>query len=242
MKKYVTVLLLSSGIVWSQTQTPKEAARPAATNNPAVRRPITYKAAPGNALGARVTGGSRGTGDELVRLDVLVPDETGLTTQEQPSLFWYQSRPASASFELTLLEEGKAKPVLLVKAERAGQAGIQRLKLADHGIRLEPGIEYRWVVALVLDPANRSKDLVASGFIKRVPASKELQEKLAKASADARPSIYADEGIWHDALAGLSDLIESRSDNATLRAQRADLLQQVGLTFAANSEAPKPKS
>jgi len=40
------------------------------------------------APATRLTGGSRGSGDATITLDVLAPDETGLTTQEQPSLFW----------------------------------------------------------------------------------------------------------------------------------------------------------
>jgi hypothetical protein len=67
-----------------------------------------------------VTGGSRGSGDSTITLDVLAPDETGLTTQEQPSLLWYQSKPAPAKFELTLLEENKPKPLLQVKANGNG--------------------------------------------------------------------------------------------------------------------------
>jgi hypothetical protein len=177
-----------------------------------------------------------------VRLDVLAPDETGLTTQEQPSLFWYQSKPAAARFELTLLEEDKPKPVLQVKMDRSSQAGIQRLKLSEHNIKLQPDVEYRWVVALVLDPNNRSNDLIASGFIKRVEPSKELQEKLAKAAPGERAAIYAQAGIWHDALGALSDQIEAQPNNETLRTQRADLLRQVGLNFAATSETARPKS
>ncbi len=215
---------------------PKNASKP--TNAPP--RTIVYRAAASDALGARVTGGSRGAGDSNVRLDVLAPDETGLTTQEQPSLFWYQSKPASASFELTLLEENKVKPVLQVKVDRSSKAGIQRIKLADHGVKLQPGVEYRWVVALITDPANRSSDLVASSFVQRIEPSKELQEKLAKASPDARPSIYAEAGIWHDALASLSDLIEAHPDSPVYKTQRADLLRQVGLNMAAG-DSPKPK-
>jgi hypothetical protein len=232
----LAALLLVSGS-WAQAPASKPA--PDRSTPP---RAIVYKAAAGSAPAARVTGGSRGSGDAAVRLDVLAPDETGLTTQEQPSLFWYQSKPATAKFELTLLQEGKAKPVLQLKTDRAGQAGIQRLKLSEHGVKLEPGVEYRWVVALVLDPKNRSKDLVASGFIKRVEASKELQDKLAKASPAERPAIYADAGIWHDALASLSDLTESQPDNPAWHEQRAELLRQVGLTFAAASETARPKS
>src|SRR5438105_2014654 len=74
----------------------------------------------------RVSGGSRGSGDSTITLDVLAPDDIGITTQEQPSLFWYQSKPAAAKFELTLLEDNKPKPILQVGVERSTRAGIQR--------------------------------------------------------------------------------------------------------------------
>ena len=197
---------------------------------------VIYRPAAKSAPSVRVTGGSRGSGDATITLDVLAPDETGLTTQEQPSLFWYQSKPAEAKFELTLLEENKVKPLLQVKVERSSKAGIQRIKLSEHGVKLAPNIEYQWVVALVTDPDNRSSDLVASGVIKRIEPSAELKAKLAGASPTAAPGIYAEAGIWHDALAALSDLIDAQPDNKALRQARADLLAQVGLKAAASSE------
>src|SRR5262245_861665 len=89
-------------------------AKPAAATTAQTPTKVVYRAAKGSASAARVTGGSRGSGDAAVTLDVLAPDETGLTTQEQPSLFWYQSKPAKARFELTLIEEDKIKPVFAV--------------------------------------------------------------------------------------------------------------------------------
>src|SRR5580765_3571728 len=60
---------------------------------------VKFRPATSGAPSVRVTGGSRGAGDTSITLDVLAPDETGLTTQEQPSLLWYQSKPAMAKFE-----------------------------------------------------------------------------------------------------------------------------------------------
>ena len=131
----------------------------------------------GTATSVRVTGGSRGSGDATVTLDVLAPDGVGTTTQEQPSLFWFQSKPSDARFELTLLQDKKVKPLVHMKADRASKAGIQRLKLSDHGVKLTPGVEYQWVVALILDPENRSKDLVASGVIKKIEPAGDLKAK-----------------------------------------------------------------
>jgi hypothetical protein len=230
---FMAVLLLPNPVRAQDAATP-----PA---QPVAPQKVIYRAAAKSAPSVRVTGGSRGSGDATITLDVLAPDETGLTTQEQPSLFWYQSKPAEAKFELTLLEENKVKPLLQVKFERSSKAGIQRIKLFEHGVKLVPNVEYQWVVALVTDPDNRSSDLVASGAIKRIEPSAELKAKLAGASPAAAPGIYAEAGIWHDALATLSDLIDAQPDNKALRQTRADLLAQVGLKAAASSESALAK-
>ena len=184
------------------------------------------------APSVRLTGGSRGIGDSTISVDVLAPDDVGLTTQEQPSLFWYQSKPAKAKFELTLLQENKVKPLVQITAERSLTAGIQRVRLSEQGVKLTPGVEYQWVVALILDPDNRSGDLIASGVIKRVEASAELKQKIAAATPDAIPGIYAENGIWYDALSALSDRIEANPGNKALVDARADLLRQAGLKGA----------
>ena len=192
------------------------------------------------APSVRVTGGSRGTGDATIALDVLAPDDIGVTTQEQPSLFWFQSKPAVAKFELTLLQENKVKPIVQVMIERSTKAGIQRLKLSDQGAKLAPGVEYQWVVALVTDPENRSSDQVASGVIKRVEPAADLKEKISKATPSSLAGVFAEAGIWYDALSVLSDQIEAHPENKSLRTTRSDLLRQVGLKAAADSEGASP--
>jgi hypothetical protein len=224
-----------AGIVRAEdapAKTPAPAANAAAANPAPVKFRPVIKGAPS----VRVTGGSRGTGESSVTLDVLAPDETGITTQEQPSLFWYQSKPANAKFELTLLQDNKVKPLVQVKIERSTKAGIQRLKLSDYNAKLTPGVEYQWVVALVTDSDNRSKDLVASGLIKRIEPDADLKTKLSSATAASKPGIYAEAGIWYDALSLLSDEIDANPGDQALRRTRADLLTQVGLKTAANSE------
>jgi hypothetical protein len=211
----------------------KTAAAPAST--------VRFRPGSSGAPSVRVTGGSRGSGDSTITLDVLAPDETGLTTQEEPSLLWYQSKPAVAKFELTLLEENKPKPLLQIKANGNGQAGIQRIKLSDQNVKISPGVEYQWVVALVTDPDNRSSDLVASGVIKRVEASADLKGKIAGATPASLPGVYAEAGIWYDALSVLTDRIEADPGNKALRETRADLLRQVGLKAAAEADGSLAK-
>jgi hypothetical protein len=207
-----------------------------AQNAPApAPQPVKFRPQTSGAASVRVTGGSRGEGEAMTSLDVLTPDEVGLTTQEQPSLFWYQSKPAKAKFELTLIEDNKPKPIVQMEMDRAAGAGIQRLKLSEHNAKLTVGVEYQWVIALVTDPDNRSKDLVASGVIKRVEPAADLKQKVTSATPTALPGVYAEAGIWYDALSVLSDQIDAHPDDQALRKQRSELLRQVGLTAAADA-------
>ena len=43
---------------------------------------------------------------------MLAPDHTGLTTQEQPSLYWYLSEPAPYPIELTIIDDQTTLPLL----------------------------------------------------------------------------------------------------------------------------------
>jgi len=201
---------------------------------------IDFKLPLRGAPAVRIDGGSRGSGVSLTCLTVLTPDSTALTTQEQPSLFWYQSQPADVPFELTLLANNVVQPALRVDFPNARAAGIQRLNLADHQFKLVPDVEYEWVIALVVDPQNRSKDVVASGWIKRVAPSMDLQSELGNTDARNAPSVYAQQGIWLDALTTLSSLIEAHPQDRSLQEERASLLEQVGLTNAARYAASQP--
>ncbi|MBI3988963.1 MAG: DUF928 domain-containing protein [candidate division NC10 bacterium] len=106
---------------------------------------------------------------------------------------------------------------------------MHRLRLADYGVRLSPGVRYQWFVALVVDPDRRSKDILMGGTIERIELPESLQTKLAATSPAEMPHLYAEAGVWYDAVTAISDLIEAAPHDPMLRQQRAALLEQVGL-------------
>jgi hypothetical protein len=194
-----------------------------------------YKPPTLDAPKVRVDGRVRGTEDAALTLTVLAPESVGLTTKEQPSLYWYQSKPLNKHFELAIVEKNVIRPVLEAKFEASG-AGVQRVRLSDYNISLAEGVEYRWSVAIVLDPDNRSKDIVASGAIKRVKPAEKLLRRLKDAPASEVPYIYADEGVWYDSLEALSELVDAKPQDAKLHQIRAVYFMQVGLHDAAMHE------
>ena len=186
----------------------------------------------------RVSGGARGDGANTV-LIALVPNHIALTTQTQPSLFWFQSKPAKAKFELTVVEPKKPKPLVSLTAPQADKPGIHRVKLAKYKVELQPDVAYEWSVAIVPDAENRSRDVIAKGVIKRIAPPGDLANRVTQMGDLERAAAFAQAGIWYDAFESISNAIEAHPDDASLRAQRAALLQQVGLSEAAAADKKK---
>ncbi|MGW8309730.1 MAG: DUF928 domain-containing protein [Thiogranum sp.] len=195
---------------------------------------FTYKPPMRGAPAARIGGGTRGIGDVTLQLVALAPDHTGLTTREQPTLYWYISKPVPSRLEVTVINDAAIDPELDTELQSTQQGGIQGLDLATTDVKLKPGIEYRWFVSAIADPDQRSNDVVASGTIERIVPDAALQQSIAGADQRTLARVYAEQGIWYDSIDTLSRMIEKEPDNAQLRAQRAALLKQVGLGDAAN--------
>jgi uncharacterized protein DUF928 len=180
------------------------------------------------APGGRIGGGTRG-GQNVFVLSVLAPDHSAFTTTEQPSLYWFISKPTSLPVELTVMDPQGIKPILETQLSSPTKAGIQRVRLADYNVHLAPGAAYRWFVAVVPDADRRSKDILAGGAIERVNLQEDVKAKVAKASDKELPFVYAQAGLWYDALKSISDLIDAAPQNQDLHNQRTALLKQVGL-------------
>jgi len=131
--------------------------------------------------------------------------------------------------EVTVLDPRVIKPLMQIYLSPPVAAGVHRIRLADHDIRLQPGVAYRWYVAVVPNANRRSKDILAGGAIERVAAPDGLDAELAKVSPADSSSLYAEAGLWYDAVASISALIESAPEDRKLRRPRAALLAQVGL-------------
>jgi Domain of Unknown Function (DUF928) len=191
---------------------------------------VVYTPPKRGAPGGRVGGGTRGIQREVFVLSVLAPDHSGLTISEQPSLYWFISGPTSLPVELTVMDPEGVQPILETRLPAPVKAGVHRVRLADHNIRLKPGAAYRWFVTIVPDSDRRSKDILAGGAIERVDVPGDLKTKLTTANKSQLFSLYAEAGLWYDAVAAISEMIEAAPQDQALRKQRAGLLSQVGLS------------
>ncbi|MHB8880687.1 MAG: DUF928 domain-containing protein [Thermodesulfovibrionales bacterium] len=238
MKKYAlsVMLVLLLAVPFDSSGAGKE---PAAKENGKKQDTgffVNYKPRAGSVgrPAIRIGGGTRGAGDITPVLAALAPDHVGLTTLEKPTLCWYLSDRARTRLEITINDEASPRPVFEREFTEAAEPGIQCMSLAGYDVSLTPDIEYQWFVAIVVDPEHRSRDIVSSGMIKRVAPSPQLILQLGSAGSGlGKAAVYASEGIWYDALSLLSAEIAERKEDKGLRAERARMLEQAGLSSAA---------
>ncbi len=234
---------LSLALVWTAGADQKPAEKTAASAEPEAmdragvetpklaKVPIFIPRDEGAPL-ARLRGASRGPEfAEIPSIDALVPEQVGYTLNGQPVLYWYLSNPTDRRIDFTLdtQETGSADPLFEVTLPAPHEAGINRIDLASYDITLKSGVTYTWYVTLLPDPESRSNARVTGGTIELMTASPELQQELERADMDQHPFILAAAGIWYDALGVLSEGTRSASGGAHRLAQRAALLEQVGL-------------
>jgi Domain of Unknown Function (DUF928) len=240
MKTSIATILLGAATAVALSASTIYAAEPDARKpTTAAAAPFAYQPPMRGAPATRVGGGTRTAGEALT-LNVLAPNETGYTTHEKPTIYWFVSQAVNTpvAMELTLISneslQAASKPLLEITLQPPLAKGIHALRLADHGITLSPGVEYQWFVAVVRNPAQRSNDTIAGGTIKRVADSDAVQSRLKQTLQAQWPAVYAEAGIWYDAIDQLSQQISKDASNRQLREQRAALLEQVGLRTAAD--------
>lgn len=195
-----------------------------------------YKPRKGSTLRGRVDGGFRGREEGEPVVKVLVPaDHVGETIKTSPSLYWYLSSLTTFPITFTLENRQLVKPVLEVPLKSPTCPGVQMIRLTDYNKSLDEAVQYQWHISVIVDPDSRSKDIHAAGYIERVPYPQALIEGRVSQCRDPLNAVclYAEAGLWYDAIMVISDLILGHPKDRVLRLIRASLLEQVGLTDVA---------
>jgi hypothetical protein len=140
------------------------------------------------------------------QIQLLASQKTGLTSSATPTLYWHTSSISSTPIEITVQLNGKPvlkKPIGVVKT-----AGMQKIRLADYGVKLLAGQDYTWSVA-----PQHATSLQTNATIRYQQPSEPL-------TTDTAQLLKA--GYWYDAVA---QLVESHS------LQLTEVLQQEGINI-----------
>jgi len=204
--------------------------------------------------GRRSEAGSRGCEENInqplasvsqKRLTALVPVYSdskelvfGATLAERPT-FWFYI-PYKPSFPAKfVLQDKDGKPVYQTEVALPETPGVVSLSLPRTEAPLLIGKQYRWYFKIYC----KEQELPAfvEGWIQRNPLDPILQSRLEKATPRDRVALYADNGLWFEALSTAAEL---RHRNPKYNSWAA-LLQAIGLNDLATEpivECCTPKS
>jgi hypothetical protein len=183
--------------------------------------------------------GARGEGTNYlpITLSLLIPNNhIGRTTSANPTFYFNLSAVPAAPVEFALVEPGVAKPIF-VQQIATPKVGVNQVTMPANLPELIPGHNYRWSVSLINNYKRRSTDVFVQGWVERVAATPELNSKLAAATSDReRAGIYAEKGIFYNALESISAAQAAAPNDKAIAQERISLLEQVGQKQVAEQE------
>ncbi|EKQ69070.1 protein of unknown function DUF928 [Leptolyngbyaceae cyanobacterium JSC-12] len=206
------------------------------------RPPLPKRGAPGNA--------GRGAGSRsclmlakpssqpmLNNLNALVPEEQvdkvthvwGLTTLEHPTLWFYipYDNAGIDSIGFTLQDED-GQLVQKVSVPVPQTTGLIRVKLSDAKPGLQVGRAYNWFFT-VRGKCFGNPVVFVEGWIARTSLDAAIHDRLQQASPSQQAALFAEKGIWYDALNLLATLRQSDPQDTTAIANWTALLKESGM-------------
>ena len=190
--------------------------------------------------GTQKGAGSREGGPKKLEgkvLTALVPEMTigekqiplvlGLTSKAQTKLYFYlpyESQP-SRKVKFVLLND-EEEEIYEETFQFTEIPGIVTVRLPEV---LEVGQKYNWLFIFKYNPRNPSADEFVEGWIKRVELNPELVTELKNATLPEQFLLYANNGLWFDALNIISELRRLNLEDEALKADWTEFLQSVDL-------------
>jgi hypothetical protein len=157
----------------------------------------------------------------------------GETIDPQPIFRVYQPYRAVA-IEFKLLDE--TETVIFSHAYKPkGDAGIVKLVMPSTAPALVVGKFYRWQVNFVCNPKTK-QSYFAEGTIVRRDLDNKLKLQLRRAKSEERAVIFAEQGLWYNALHEMAVLRQLKPKDAEVQANWKELLTHpdVGLDVWVN--------
>lgn len=179
---------------------------------------------------------SRHGGDRAIgtRVSLLLANHRSMTFSAQPTLYWFASGEVK-QVRHELFAGDRTQAVLQETVRDIRTAGLQKLSLAKHGIRLQPGVSYRWVAEVLPEGKGQISTRLA-GEIMRIAPTPDAARTISAASADRLPAALGAAGAWPDLIDILSIYANSKPDRTKWLGYRAHVLRQVGLVDAARAD------
>jgi Domain of Unknown Function (DUF928) len=152
-----------------------------------------------------------------VPLILLAPDRTvGKTILDRPTFIWYVTEKVEKQLLFTLAE-ANGRVAIFEKELIFSTPGLVSFTLPEN-VQLSTGKTYQWTISVLVDKKDRTLNLSNRGWIQKITAVPELNQKLASVSSDYQRSLILDEyGLWYDSVAALHKSQQAASSSFKLK-------------------------
>ncbi len=155
-------------------------------------------------------------------------DVWGLTTVEHPTFWFYvpytkNINGASAEF---VLQDGEENEVYRSAVLLPAKPGIINVTLPATTASLQVNKNYRWFFKVSCS-GQQSVPVHVEGDIQRVNLNPSLEKELATAQPRDKIAIYANNGIWFEALTLLAQLRKANPNDTSLVSDWQSLLESI---------------
>jgi len=164
-------------------------------------------------------------------LTALMPkNKIGRTVSDYPTFFFYLP-PTDAELAELILEDESGNQIYQQDLTIKNLSGVIGVSIpANTNVPpLEVGKNYTWKFTVVCDPEDRSSDQLETGIVRRVELTADILSQLDAADPRQKTVIYAENGIWQDALGTLAVARRANPNNTDLADDWESLLDSVTL-------------
>ncbi len=178
-----------------------------------------------------ISGGSRGCMEhQRASLTLLVPpSHLPTTSSSHPTFLLHLENISTRPLLFTVVEPGIVEPVFEQKLTLK-RAGLVPIRLPESSRGLEAGKEYYWTVSIPCNQKRPSQNAYARAAIKRISLPARIAQKLISNPDNLEKArIYAQSGIWYDALATSYQAYSQAPHQSPINAYFWQLLAQIGL-------------
>jgi len=154
----------------------------------------------------------------------------GQTTVEHPSWFFYV--PYTKDLDYTVefvLQDMDLNEVYKKAIALPDKPGVIRVSLPSTAPALALNKQYRWFFTINCDKEKNSPPTFVEGVIQRVELNPATIKELETTELLKRYAIYAQKGIWYEALTTLAELRQKNPEDVALKAEWRNLLGSISL-------------
>jgi Domain of Unknown Function (DUF928) len=161
----------------------------------------------------------------------------GLTTSERPTWWFYipyaQDSIDRIDFSLIDGDNPANRTVDRNSIQPPTQPGIVNFSLPQTSVPLTIDKLYQWELKLTMK-RQLDKEISVKGWIQRAGLNNELSDVIKQATPAGQAALYAENGLWYDALSTFAELRRDRPQDLEIVKDWKNILKSVDLGKLAN--------